>query len=110
MDLSSLSARFLASDDQNLQVFKRFYRAAKPEEQRRLYEYVQRVNALEPSCEREQLQFMGDIGCTGDRIIGVQVLCELYEDGLEAKLNPRLLQRAIEAWDKGEEFAPPSQW
>jgi hypothetical protein len=40
----------------------------------------------------------------------VQVYTELHEDGLSARIGPELLQQAIEAWERGVDFAPPSQF
>jgi hypothetical protein len=71
--MRSLLARYLASDDQNLRVFKEFYCRASPERRRKLYEFVTALSQLIPADAEEQAVFLQDIGCTGDGMIGVQV-------------------------------------
>jgi hypothetical protein len=106
MDLRSLWIRQSAGDDQRLQVFKDFYLQANREERHRLRNYIEAVAALSPSDLEESVQFAGSLGCTGDRVIAVQVVCTHLLQDVSATLDPHLLLEAIITWDQGAEFTP----
>ena len=107
MNLVAESARWSSDDDQRLQVFKAFYRGAVPEQRRRLSEYIRAVAVLSPADDEDSVAFGGEIGCAGDRMLAVQVSCSHLPDGPSAEVSPHLLLAAMEAWEQGEEFAPP---
>jgi hypothetical protein len=107
MDHSFNPVRWTAGDDQKLQVFKEFYLGADTEQRCRLYEYIRAVAALSPPDLEGNVQFSGEIGCTGDRVLSVEVSCCHLPDGPSATVDPHLLQAALEAWNRGEEFTPP---
>jgi hypothetical protein len=107
VDHSFNPVRWRADDDQRLQVFKVFYLGADTEQRRRLYEYIRAVAALSPADLEADMQYHGEIGCTGDRVLSVEVSCSHLPDGPSAAVNPHLLQAALEAWNRGEEYTPP---
>ena len=107
MNLRSDAVRCAAGDDQRLQVFKVLWSGATTTQRQRLYEYIRAVAALSPSDLEASVQFDGEIGCTGDRVLAVQVSCSHLPDGPSAVVDPHLLQAALEAWQRGEEFTPP---
>jgi hypothetical protein len=41
-----------------------------------------------------------------NRIIGVQVCCQLFGDGQVASINANALKDAMDAWDRGDQYAP----
>lgn len=102
MEITKSFAARQAAQDQTLQVFKQFYLAASEADRKRLQEYLVRLAEASLSMPVEQLPREA----VKNRIIGVQVTCRLFGDGQVATVNANALREAMEAWDRGEEYAP----
>lgn len=102
MDICKSFVSRQAAEDQTLQVFKSFYLGASASDRQKLYEYLCKLTTASTAVPVEQLPRE----TVKNRIIGVQVCCQLFGNGQVASINANALKDAMDAWDRGEEYAP----
>lgn len=108
MSIHGYFVRYLASEDQRLQLFKEYYLQCTSSQRTKLYRFIRAVADLSPTENDEAVKFAQDIGCQNNCILDVSVTCELLEEFRSASVSPNLLLQAIRAWNRGEEFTPPA--
>lgn len=102
MDICKSFVTRQAVEDQTLQVFKGFYLGASDSDRKKLYDYLCKITTVGTAVPVEEMPRES----VKNRIIGVQVCCQLFGDGQVASINANALREALEAWDRGEEYAP----
>ena len=102
MDFCKPFAGFQAAEDQTLQVFKKFYLGAGASDRQKFYEYVCQLKSASMVVPVERMPRES----IKNRVIGIQVSCQLFEDGEVASINANTLCEALETWARDEEYAP----
>jgi hypothetical protein len=106
MDFRSSEIRFLALEDQRLQLFKSFYLQAPIEKRQEIFDSVRSLARRSETALKEALLNNSDDG-NSNRIIGMQVTFQFFKEPQPTTIRADLLLQAMEAWNRDEEFARP---